>query len=439
MPVPQFEVLVIGAGAAGLAAAAELAAAGRSTLVLEARDRLGGRIWTRPEAGLAVPVELGAEFIHGAAAATRTRLALAGTGTVDAADSHVRLRLGHLHSGDSLFEEVQRALKETQALDRADMAFDTLLERHLRTALSADARRFARTMAQGFDAADTRRASARAIRDEWSGGTLGEAPQSRPEGGYAALIEALRAPLADSPVQLRLQCPVSEVRWSPRGVEVRARALNSQLRVRARRCILAVPLELLRGGRAAVRFAPALAAKRAALRYIASGPVVKLLLRFAEAFWERLEGGRYRDTGFFHAPHAPIPTFWSAAPARAPLLVAWAGGPRAARLAGQSPPQLVRTALASLAHLFGRRALSPLEAYYYHDWQRDPFARGAYSYLTVGGGEARQQLAEPLAATLFFAGEATDADGEAGTVAGAVQSGTRAAQQLLECSRKDRA
>lgn len=160
---------------------------------------------------------------------------------------------------------------------------------------------------------------------------------------------------------------------------------------------------------------------------------MKLLLRFAAPFWEDLHGGRYRDAAFFHAPHAPVPTFWTAAPARAPLLVAWAGGPRAQRLsAAASHADLVRTAIASLRTLFGTRVdvAGQLEGYYYHDWQHDPFARGAYSYALVGADEAREVLARPIEATVFFAGEATDSD-EAGTVTGALQSGLRAARETL--------
>jgi monoamine oxidase len=95
----------------------------------------------------------------------------------------------------------------------------------------------------------------------------------------------------------------------------------------------------------------------------------------------------------------------------------------------------VRKALASLGSLFGREIdiAAELRAWYYHDWQQDPFARGAYSYVTVGGSAARAALGEPLEDTLFFAGEATDEEG--GTVAGALQSGVRAARELLAAAR----
>jgi len=183
----------------------------------------------------------------------------------------------------------------------------------------------------------------------------------------------------------------------------------------------------------AVRFSPALEMKRTALAGLASGPVIKLQLLLARSFWETLHGDRYRDASFFHVPEAEFPTFWTPAPARGPLLVAWAGGPRAQRIAdGAAPAEIARKALASLERLFGKEVdlKAQLRGYYYHDWQQDPYARGAYSYVTVGASDARAALARPLEDTLFFAGEATD-DEEGGTVAGALQSGQRAARELL--------
>jgi monoamine oxidase len=430
------DVIVIGAGAAGLAAAGELAAAGKNVLILEARDRIGGRIWTRREAGLTAPVELGAEFIHGHAARTHALLARAGVAAVESAGSRWTLREGTLESSDDWFLQVLQAISATDALIRQDMSFDDFVAGPL-GALPADARLAARTMAEGFDAADTSRASARAIVSEWTGDTLGEVPQSRPAGGYASLLESLMLPLRAAGVRLQLQSPVQALHWSRGAVAVRGRTLGTAFEVHAPRVVVTLPLGVLQhsdAGSGAISFTPALGMKRTALGGLASGAIIKLLLRFGTPFWRSARGGRYRDGLFFQARGAEIPTFWTSAPDPSALLVAWAGGPRALRLsAHETPPQMVRAALGTLQSLFGAPldAAACLQGYYYHDWQQDPYARGAYSYVLVGGEDARRALGEPVEDTLFFAGEATDTSNEAGTVTGALESGVRAAREAL--------
>jgi monoamine oxidase len=439
----SFDVVVVGAGAAGLMAAAELARAGASVLLLEARDRVGGRIWTRREPGLAVPVELGAEFIHGPAAITRALLGNAGAAVVDATGSHLTVREGELLPGADFFPKLRRALAANNVLAQQDMSFDDFLERHLATTLSADERQRARRMAEGFDAADPARASARAIVAEWLGDVLGEGPQSRPRDGYAVLLEALltsfesAANPRSAARRLQLESPVREIRWSTDSVKIAGERGGAPFETRARRAIITLPIGVLQsppGAQAAVRFTPPLEAKRSALEKLAAGPVIKVLLRFATAFWEDLHEGRYAGVSFLQSPHSEIPTFWTPGPERAPLMVAWAGGPRVPRLArGRSPGALARLAVESLQTLFGGgvNVADQLEGWYYHDWQEDPFARGAYSYAAVGGSEARAALGRPIGHTLFFAGEATDTAGEAGTVTGALQSGLRAAREAL--------
>jgi monoamine oxidase len=115
------------------------------------------------------------------------------------------------------------------------------------------------------------------------------------------------------------------------------------------------------------------------------------------------------------------------------LLVAWAGGPRAQRLCGADSAEIARAAVASLRSLFGSQVEieRELAGAYVHDWQSDPCAFGAYSYAKVGAASARRALAEPIADTLYFAGEATHCEGEAATVAGALHSGVRAAREVL--------
>jgi monoamine oxidase len=229
---------------------------------------------------------------------------------------------------------------------------------------------------------------------------------------------------------------VREVRWRRGEVTIAATRHGHAHEFVAQQAIVALPLGVLQlppQAPNAVRFAPALTAKQKALTGLATGPVVKLLLRFRTPFWEELDDGRYADAAFFHAPRAPFPTLWTMLPVRAPLLAAWAAGPAAARLAGASEEQIVRTALACATKLFAgsERCVADFEGAYLHDWQADPFACGAYSYLVAGGGNAREQLARPLKSTLFFAGEAAETGGESGTVAGALESGKRAAGKLL--------
>jgi monoamine oxidase len=439
MATASCDVIVIGGGAAGLGAAMALVQAGRSVVLLEARDRLGGRIWTRRDALVPVPIELGAEFIHGSAVCTRALLAKGAAGVIDTSNSHLTLEEGVLLPRDHFFPAIQQALRETAALRRADLSFDDLLERHLAGVLSAAERQYARAMAEGFDAADPARASARALAAEWTGDTLGDTPQSRPGEGYEGLLRVLIALAHGERLRLKLQSPVQAVEWSRGSVRVCGRFAGTSLAFQAAQAIVTVPLGVLQappGTPGAIHFAPALESKLAALEGLATGAVVKLLLRFASAFWESLHEGRYRDVSFLHTPEAEIPTFWTPSPARAPLLVAWVGGPAALRAACASPPDLVRTALAGLRRLFGPDVdpTAELEGYYYHDWENDPFARGAYSYVTVGGEAARGSLAQPLDDTLFFAGEATDSTGEAGTVTGALESGLRAAREVLAAS-----
>jgi len=123
---------------------------------------------------------------------------------------------------------------------------------------------------------------------------------------------------------------------------------------------------------------------------------------------------------------------------RAPLLVAWAGGPRARRMSGAKGARHNSPRRGELEFSLRSRVdvESQLEGVYLHDWQRDPYACGAYAWVKVGGGGARKALAAPLRNTLFFAGEAADFEGEAGTVAGALQSGVRAAREILKLTAK---
>jgi monoamine oxidase len=433
----SWDVVIIGAGVSGLAAASQLRGSGRSVLLLEARDRVGGRAWTRHEPDLSAPIELGAEFIHGRVPETFELLREVGKAALDTSGAHWTLHDGRLQQRtEDLFGNIQSALEKSHVLDEPDVSFDTWLSRSERYGLSAEARSMARSFVEGFDAADPTRVSAHFVAREWGSGGMLDSPQFRPLGGYSSVLAALAGGLDREKIRVQLQTVVRDVRWKRGSVEIEARSLDQPFRVTAARGIVTLPLGVLQAvndSPGAVRFTPALDAKRTALTGLASGPVLKLSLRFRRAFWEELDGGKYQDASFFHSAETAFPTFWTTLPLRAPLLTAWIGGPKAARLSNATMPDIVHQALASLTAMFGNRPQSEfeLEAAYLHNWQTDPFARGAYSYVTAGGEDARRMLAASLENTLFFAGEATDTEGEAATVAGALQSGARVAREVI--------
>ncbi|HEX7218483.1 MAG TPA: NAD(P)/FAD-dependent oxidoreductase [Burkholderiales bacterium] len=396
----QVDVLVIGAGAAGLAAADELGRAGRSVLLVEARDRIGGRCLTRRLPGVPAPVELGAEFIHGRPQATLALLKQANVAAVDSTRTQRVLLNGKLEDVN-IFAQAQRVARGT--FTGRDVSFQAFLKKKRVPRLT---RTLASMMVQGFDAADPRKASAREIIAEWTGGGLG-ASQPRPWGGYASLLESLAVPV-------QLQTVVTRVRWRRHSVHIEGLRRGEAWRAWAPRAVIAVPIGVL----------PSLVKeKRRALAKLESGPVIRVAMAFREAFWEK----RHPGVAFFHSPDAPFPTFWTPLPMHAPLLTCWAGGPKAARLTGSSEARLLKAAMASVRSVLGD--IEAPRAVLMHDWAADPFARGGYSYVKVGGTGAREELAAPLEETLYFAGEATDTE-QSGTVGGALASGQRAAREI---------
>ena len=395
------DVLVVGAGAAGLAAADELGRAGRAVLLVEARDRIGGRCYTRRIPGVPAPVELGAEFIHGRPQATIALLNKANVAAVDSTRTQLVAWDGKLQSVN-IFAQAQRVTRGK--LTGRDVSFQDFLKRKRVPRLT---RTLATMMVQGFDAADPRKASAREIVEEWQGGGLG-ASQPRPWGGYASLLESLSLPV-------QLQTVVKRIQWKRNSVHVEGTFRGEPWHAWAPRAVITVPIGVL---------ASLVREKRPALAKLESGPVIRVALAFREAFWEKQHPG----VAFFHSPEAPFPTFWTPLPMHAPLITCWAGGPKAARLTGRSEKILLQKALDSVRSVLGNTG-EP-RAVLMHDWQADPFARGGYSYVKVGGTGAREELAAPLEETLYFAGEATDTE-QSGTVGGALASGQRAAREVL--------
>lgn len=418
-------MVVIGGGAAGLAAAARLCGR-REVVLVEARDRLGGRIDTRVDRELGIPLEHGAEFVHGRPAATLALARRAGARVLEIPERHLRRSAGR---SVDVTAELGRAEALLGTGTRDDEPFAAVLRRARRAGRSSRELALAAQFVRGFYLADPATASSLALArltrglEEIEGDVI-----ARLDRGYARLLAPLRRTLARAGAAVRLSTRVEEVRWGPGHVEVRATGpAGGRLPVlRGAAAVITLPAGVLAAD--AVRFLPALPDKRRAAAGLPMGPLVKVLLRFRRAPW-----GERRAPVFLHVAGAAVPVFWTLAPLRAPVLVGWAGGPDAARLSARPPQEVVRGALRAAARGLGR-APGALEALLdgaaVEDWSRDPLARGGYAVFPVGSAGAATALAQPVAGTLFFAGEATDR-ALAGTVEGALRSGERAAREVL--------
>lgn len=409
------DVIVIGAGAAGLNAAHKLGERSLRTIVLEARDRIGGRVLWKDVPGLPTPAQLGAEFIHGTAAETHELLRAAGSGPQPLADESWSFRNERLERDSDDFGSWAAIFERAADID-PDRSVDEFLAQFAGDASMREDVESARAFVEGFDAADPGIASVRSIAEEWTSGT--DETAARPRGGYGPMFAYLQRACESGKVDVRLSRVVRRVSWRRGEVTVDG--------LRARAAIVTVPAGLLD----AIDFDPPLSAeKHDALRYVESGNVVKVAMWFRTPFWERADGGRYRASGFFRGVDTPFVAYWTQAPERSRLIVAWAGGPKADALHDTAESRLVELAARTFGEMFGADAFAELEGATVHDWANDPFARGAYSYVRIGGVHARAALAKPLDDTLFFAGEATSINGQGGTVNGALGSGARAAAE----------
>jgi monoamine oxidase len=432
------DVVVLGAGVSGLAAAARLTQAGCTVRVLEVRDRAGGRILTVRGGKWPVPIDLGAEFIQGRIPALLTLARQIGLPVVELNGSRWQAQDGRVARAEDVSPRVDEIMSRLPAAGPDDdQSFDQFLARCCADASLADARARARRRIESYDAAHPDRVSIRfLVREREAEAQIDGDRVFRLATGYDGIPATLLARIPPDRGRVHLETIVTDVKWAPGAVTVHARGPDGAALgpFSARRVVVALPVGVLQAlptEPGAVRFTPPLDQKQAALQGIEMGKVVKLVLAFKERVWETAIAD---DLGFLQTPDEPFSGWWTGYPVYAPLLVAWVGGPAADALAGLSTTERVDRALDSLAGIVRepRAAIDrQIVACATHDWAADPFARGAYSYTRVGGIERQAALASPVDDTLFFAGEATELRGYQATVHGALFAGERAADEVL--------
>lgn len=415
-PPDTRSVLIVGAGMAGLSAARSLADAGWPVRLIEARDRIGGRVYTNRDWG--APLEMGASWIHGTTNNPLTDLARRAQARHVPTDYHgwtklaVDPRLPSLDyhprhwrtfvdqarddaDGGSLGAAVHAAATDAELSesDRAQLAFFVATEIEDEYAAGAD-----QLSAKTFDKGD------------YCGGD-----QDVITTGYDALPRLLAEGL-----QIVLNSPVTAIARRDRSVVVRTKDRSFE----GPAAIVTVPLGVLKSG--AIAFDPPLPDGHAhAIDALGFGVLSKSYFRFSRRTWDA-ENAFYLYLG--HEPGAW--SQWFTLPgASGPIVLAFNAGDRGRAVESSSPRDLMAGALPIARQLFGDD-IAPVEVAT-STWTTDPYARGAYSFHAPGSGlDDRRQLQQPIDDRLYLAGEAVGVDNPA-TVTGAVLSGRYAAGQLM--------
>jgi monoamine oxidase len=421
------QIIVIGAGAAGLMAARELARAGRKVTILEARDRCGGRIHPLPTAEFGYPAEGGAEFIHGEAPVTHGLLREARLSLLPIQGTPWTMEDGKLvrrDSQDSHEAELHKALQEL----KNDLCVAEFLRRYFADPKYDRLRHSIEQMVEGYDAADPERASTFALRNEWMDG--GRSTQARIAGGYGALIDFLVAECRREGTAIRLGSAVTAIE-TLHGGNVLIRSATGGTFVGGT-AVLTVPPPVLQD----IALPVDVRERAAAAEQIGFGNVIKILLRFETRWWAD-QRQDLRNLSFLLSDER-IPVWWTQLPDKRPVLTGWFGGSKIEALAHLQEHPLIEAGIASLADIFElpkKQVKRGLVASRAINWRNDPFARGAYSYATLGTRHAQAALASTDGSAVLFSGEALYRGKDMGTVEAALSSGLETAQHILALER----
>jgi len=413
-------IIIVGGGACGLIAANELLNHGKKVILLEAKNRLGGRIQTLYEGNPAIAIEAGAEFIHGKLPVT--------FGLLKEYKLKVQETGGKMVYADKTnYQDYDQDNWVKLMQKMAELKIDLPLSEFLLTYFPGDRysgfRKSVEGFANGFDLASPDLASTFSLRDEWS---KEDEEQYRMCGGYKKLIDALHNDCASKGCEIHRSEIVKKIQWKKNEVIVLTEKGNVFYGAKA---LITIPAGVWHSDPNSIRFEPAISATIEAFNKIGFGSVIKIILHFREAFWEK----KYKNLGFLITDEF-IPTWWTQAPEKNNMVTGWVGTGLAKKLKGKSADELSGIALQFLGSAFEidiNHLKDMLISSYVFNWDDDIFFRGGYSFSMIESPSARQFLREPVADTLFFAGEALYEGIMQGSVEAALWSGLDSSRKII--------
>jgi monoamine oxidase len=431
MTQDSFDVIIVGAGAAGLMAAWEIIQTGRTVAVVEARDRVGGRVHTITDNKFSMPVEMGAEFVHGNLPLTEMLLKKAGVEYYKIGGSFWQNEDGELNEQNDFIEDYSALNKKFKEL-KQDVNVAAFIEDHLQGKEFEELRFTLKNYVEGYYAADAGKASTFSLREELNSS---DDVQYRIEGGYVKLINYLYEQCKERGTSFFLSNPVQQVEWQKDKVTVVSRSKT----LSAKKVLITVPVGVLQSD--AIRFSPSLAEKMNAAKQLGYGPVIKTILQFNEAFWkdEAFTQGKNLSKMSFIFSRAVIPTWWTQYPKDVAILTGWSGGPHAEEIKDLGDDEILQQALQSLGEIFSidvQVLEQKLKAWHVANWIKDPNSCGAYSYEVVNGSAIKEVMKEPAEHTVYFAGEGLFDGPEIGTVEAALSTGRETAHRMIAAFKK---
>jgi monoamine oxidase len=424
----MYDIIIIGGGAAGLMAAKILSANHKKILLLEAKDRLGGRIYSVNN--FSFPVEGGAEFIHGNLKTTFDLLKEAHLNTEKIKGTFCRVEKGRWTTDDHLITGWGLLIQRMKDCKK-DISIHDFLDTFFKAKKYDELKNYFTKYIEGYDAANAVNTSVFAIRKEME---AGDGPQYRPKSGYHSLIKFLKEECLKNRGIIKTNEPVVKLSQN-KNIEI----FTSQKKYSCEKVICAVPLGVLqsiRKQKSFIDFPDFLKGHLSAAKKIGNGPVIKFLLEFDKAFWldETFLKKKNISASSYLFTDTIIPTWWTQYPSQEPLLTGWIAGPSSYKIRNYSAKKFKQIVLESLSSIFTIPVCNlekRLKNFRVINWINEAYILGGYSYPTLQTKKARKILQQPFENGFYFAGEYIP-ENSSSTVDAALLSGKSVAEQIVK-------